>query len=452
MSTFAAQLKRTPLTKFVVTCLTISVVLLCTTAASARIWQVQPLTKKQVLRGLAVDTSDLSLLVGFPTALERFYPNGDVKRIREHHPMRIALIANQYFIDYRMADSTITRNGVDSVSLLEPLILDDGDDSGAGVGSLQRVTIRISTLAVNRSGVLFVGGYRAEEEKHADKTFFVWELSKDTFGDWHAATLAKATEPPQLISTNTETALLLDRPQGTQQLLPAANGRLKLRPFAPTLPACTGDMGLAARHGRVAHDSDDTMLISDEQTGRVWRLSTDGKTLDHVAGTGANRTEPNNSHPTDPRLFSLKPGKIAVAPGGGIFIEDIGKAIRFIGPNDELEENLTKWLPEIEESILRNDDNNRARQNLLAIELIATNEANTMRGWRAEIALRTLFKRMTVRATNPEQIVSGKNPETTTDSPMSCAASARPESGAPALTTSKIPNRAKHSKRCPWFW
>lgn len=385
--------------------------------AQANIWLAHRFADKQIFRALAVDSPNLSLVVGLDRSLERVYPDGRQQRIREHDGRKLVLLTNGTYIDSR--DGSIVINDSETIPLQEPMALrdplpsDTSKNPPAPATSTNSVKIKVQSIAVNSKGAIFVGGYRAEEEDDPKREYFVWELSKaeqspapapaqeqyvlraasaqpspleetkpKPHSVWEATTLATAQVPPRLISTNSDVALLLDNPSGAQQLLPTAAGKLQLRPFSPRLPCGVRVTGLDIHRSRVAHDDDGTTVISDADNSCIWRLSVDGDRLEGITGGDTRR----KSYERDPLRT---PGKIAIAPDGGIFVDDSHKSILFIGPNDQLEQNLARWISDIEE-LAGQGQFEQAKYRLTAIKHLARSEGKTMRGWRAEIALTTL--------------------------------------------------------------
>lgn len=375
----------------------LSTILLACSQANASIWLVKKFDKTRTIAALAVDINELSLVVnlgdvsGSVEHLGRVYPDGSVQTIDElHHSRQLVALAQGGVVDLNLFSITRFGPGKTSARIVQtgtwggdPVILDAN----------HRVEISATSIAVNRGGDLFVGGY-----KNADvpgdgnvETYFVWQFSKDKLGQWHATTLASGPTSPRLISTNSDTVRLLDSESNFFTVTPAAKERVELLHNAAPRPAGADEFSrtIKLRPAQIAQDNDGTVVWSDSENGRIWRLTHDGKALSLVAGVTGDR----DNYQTDPLQFSLSPGAIAIAREGGIFVDDGGEAIRFIGPNDKFEQFLTQTMLEAE-SLARDGNPKQAQQRIIALKNIAANEAKTMRGWRAQIALTTLRFRM----------------------------------------------------------
>lgn len=356
--------------------------------AKANIWLVTQFTKSQQIRALAVDHSNLSLIASCEDSLKRFYPDGLAGSILGlHPPTQIAVFPQGDLID--LDDGSITYFGGDplkhqlitGVYGLHPVIVD----------AKHRVPLSAESLALNRAGELFIGGYKREEKYDKNMKYYVWQYSQDSLGQWHATTLASGSISPRLISTNSQAVRLLDNGAGSFELLPVAKGKLELQPFsAHRPPGVKKKFKDNITPARIAQGYDGATVLSDGENNRIWRLSPDGKNLDLIAGMSGARDD----YQTDPLQFKFFPGAIAVARTGGIFVEDGDEAIRFIGPNDQLEKYLAESVMSAE-SLARDGKTEQAHQRVVALKQLATAEAKTMRGWRAKMALTTLRFRLT---------------------------------------------------------
>lgn len=237
-----------------------------------------------------------------------------------------------------------------------------------------------SSVAVNGRGVVF---FSAGEDVKGHIS--VYELHhKDALGDWHATRIGTAKGKPRLISTSHEKIAMFVNELCDFVADPVAGSRINL----VVLPAQLSDsvkrlIGEDMSSVRTAQDDDNATFISDPVNQVVWRLSADGKTLNQLV---------NNESPFLTRKFVS--GPIALA-SGGVFVANT-PAIRFIGPDDEFETQLTNLVSDAEK-LARKGLTDAANAKIQTLEdLIRTSTG--MPQWRARMAWATLWERLGPKA------------------------------------------------------
>lgn len=298
------------------------------------------------------------------------------------------------------------------------------------------------SLAFNDSESIFVASMRRaaaqqdakEKEEVSDQStkYCVWELWRDAINRWHATPLAFGSVRPKLVSTRTNSIVLLEDPQNKYELSSEGKQKLDLQPFAPVFSNGAMPFDRNAMVG-VAQEVDRSVVISESTNQRVWKLAFDGRSSVPLAGADTSR----DKRQKNPLAFNLNAGPIATAPGGGFFVVD-GSDIRFVGPNDTFEKRLASLVTEAEEFATTGAfEEAHAR----TAELQKLQQRTGMRGTRATIALTTLRDRLGQEGFN--RVMAGLAP----------AVAGKTDSEKPRpLNQVRVAPEAKKEHCCHWFW
>lgn len=249
--------------------------------------------------------------------------------------------------------------------------------------------VRIAPLSIVTNGDhILISGYQINDLQNRDssapKKYSVWELWYDGVDECRVTTLATGPAEPILLSANSsQPNLLVHQSEHTFQLQPEAKGKLSLVAFAPTIPTDVAAFEFANITSMDRFD-DGTILLTENVNNRVWRLGVDAKTLTALAGCAGAR----DTRKTNPLEFVLAPSAVAAASDGAFFVFD-GPNIRFVGPNDQLEDQLSVLFFEAD-GFARSFDYAQGSERLVKLQALCGDGSGGMRQVRARIALNAL--------------------------------------------------------------
>lgn len=425
--------------------------LIAVNTAHASIWLAHQFQSPTTIRAITVDHETLSLIVSSDSRIDRIYPDEYLPSFRTifetkesmHVQIRGWVVKASYnpYISgsgepardqaiehdgttvslwpYRPdqlaplpGDRFIATDGSATVTLHDPPFTSSSSLRAATIiiGKKSRplsdsepqgkhLTIKPSSIATNNKGEIFVGGYAPEADdttgrhpsvsRHDDSNsdnkpkYVVWQLRQDGAQQWHAQPIAYSSSWPQLISTRADRVVLLDSSRSSN-LLPQAAGKLRVIQHSEPFPHVLAPWLTSTNV--VGHGDDGTIFISDSKRNVVRSVrDTTGK---DIAG---GQDVPWDGTQLDPLKFKFTPGVLATASGGGVFVEHKHySSIRFIGPDDDLEGQLTS-LVNAARDLASTGALELAGEKIRELKAIADDPKNEgMRAWRVRMALKTL--------------------------------------------------------------